>query len=173
MSELNRHMVCHLEVNSEDSVKDSLSSTGKKKFHFCSICNKKFRRPCEVKEHMMSHNCTSPFICKYCGKKLKSKTGSIYHVLKTHKIDVNDTKKLDEHFFINSNESKSKNENIHTKPKSENIKLREEEKQSSSDFEQSYSSEDELPLAERRKQLIHERIKKVRTIRQLQLNYTP
>lgn len=100
MSELDSHMVCHLEMDKEGSKKSEFVSKMKKKFHFCTVCNKKFRRPCEVKEHMVSHKSATPFMCKYCGKKLKSKTGAIYHTLKTHRIDIGNSKKLDEHFHL-------------------------------------------------------------------------
>lgn len=99
-------MVYHLKIENELSEKDEnifKKKGSRKKFHSCSRSNKKFRRPCEVKEHKSFHKSTTPFVCKYCGKKLKSKTGAIYHTSKIHKIDPGNGKKLDEHFYIDAN----------------------------------------------------------------------
>lgn len=179
-------MLVHVEMDKK-SGEDGATRT-RKKFHSCSVCNKKFRRPCEVKEHMLSHKSTTPFICKYCGKNLKSKTGAVYHTLKTHKIDVGNNKNLGEHFYLDvikekgiefttkfltfkyyimnprtkliSDEQKDESDNDEDfKEENENDSGESKGEKAGGD---SSSSEDELPLARRRKEFIYEKFKQVR-----------
>ncbi|KAK6633226.1 hypothetical protein RUM44_003827 [Polyplax serrata] len=159
LSELQSHMVTHEDTTTETSGNDCFTSSTRKKFHSCNICNKKFRRPCEVKEHMVSHKSGSPFICKYCGKKLKSKTGAIYHVLKTHRIDIGNNKKLDEHFHFDIIKSKELENRLSTSLE-QNDESDEEKLKTNVGVDILSSSEDELPLARRRKEFISEKMNK-------------
>ncbi|XP_067014083.2 uncharacterized protein [Anabrus simplex] len=56
--------------------------------HPCSLCGRLFRRPCEVKQHLLSHGGAKPYQCRDCGKRFGSKSGAGIHALKQHGKDV-------------------------------------------------------------------------------------
>lgn len=45
----------------------------------CTICQKTFTRPQELKRHLKIHENTSSFLCEECGKSYKSRDGLDYH----------------------------------------------------------------------------------------------
>ncbi|KAJ9586447.1 hypothetical protein L9F63_019911 [Diploptera punctata] len=87
--------------NTADANKSNSSSTGKqfeiktkdarrrrRYVHPCRLCGRLFRRPCEVKQHLLSHGGAKPYQCKDCGKRFGSKSGAGIHALKQHGKDV-------------------------------------------------------------------------------------
>lgn len=56
--------------------------------HPCRLCGRLFRRPCEVKQHLLSHGGAKPYQCRDCGKRFGSKSGAGIHALKQHGKDV-------------------------------------------------------------------------------------
>ncbi|XP_063224196.1 zinc finger protein 846-like [Bacillus rossius redtenbacheri] len=56
--------------------------------HPCPLCRRLFRRPCEVKQHLLSHGGAKPYQCQDCGKRFGSKSGAGIHVLKQHGKDI-------------------------------------------------------------------------------------
>ncbi|KAM7536512.1 hypothetical protein Aperf_G00000085834 [Anoplocephala perfoliata] len=45
-----------------------------KKFHYCTVCNKKFDRPSLLKRHSYTHTKEKPWKCKYCNKGFNTKS---------------------------------------------------------------------------------------------------
>ncbi|XP_049774126.1 zinc finger protein 431-like isoform X1 [Schistocerca cancellata] len=73
--------------------------------HPCSLCGRLFRRPCEVKQHLLSHGGAKPYQCRDCGKKFGSKSGAGIHALKKHGKDITEENIIDlckDGTFINS-----------------------------------------------------------------------
>nr|CAD7409478.1 unnamed protein product [Timema poppensis] len=56
--------------------------------HPCLLCGRLFRRPCEVKQHLLSHGGAKPYQCQECGKRFGSKSGAGIHALKQHGKDI-------------------------------------------------------------------------------------
>ncbi|PSN55956.1 hypothetical protein C0J52_02137 [Blattella germanica] len=88
-------------VNATETNKSSSPSSGKqyeiktkdarrrrRYVHPCRLCGRLFRRPCEVKQHLLSHGGAKPYQCKDCGKRFGSKSGAGIHALKQHGKDV-------------------------------------------------------------------------------------
>ncbi|XP_021924188.1 zinc finger protein 23-like isoform X2 [Zootermopsis nevadensis] len=89
------------QVNVAESNKTSTSTSGKqyeiktkdarrrrRYVHPCRLCGRLFRRPCEVKQHLLSHGGAKPYQCRDCGKRFGSKSGAGIHALKQHGKDV-------------------------------------------------------------------------------------
>lgn len=55
----------------------------KKNTHKCKECNKSFRRPCKLQEHMHMHEGLRPHLCPHCGKSFFGRDHLNQH-LKTH-----------------------------------------------------------------------------------------
>ncbi|KAK7864422.1 hypothetical protein R5R35_000462 [Gryllus longicercus] len=56
--------------------------------HPCALCGRLFRRPCEVKQHLLSHGGAKPYKCQLCHRRFGSKSGAGIHALKKHGKDV-------------------------------------------------------------------------------------
>lgn len=56
--------------------------------HPCALCGRLFRRPCEVKQHLLSHGGAKPYRCQLCLRRFGSKSGAGIHALKKHGKDV-------------------------------------------------------------------------------------
>nr|CAD7459957.1 unnamed protein product [Timema tahoe] len=72
--------------NAEPKTKDARRK--RRYVHPCLLCGRLFRRPCEVKQHLLSHGGAKPYQCQECGKRFGSKSGAGIHALKQHGKDI-------------------------------------------------------------------------------------
>lgn len=47
----------------------------------CEICNKTYRQPASLRNHMLKHENKKPFVCEICGKGMTQKSGYKKHML--------------------------------------------------------------------------------------------
>ena len=70
----------------------------------CKICDMKFARPDQLRNHMTSHNSSRTEQCKICGKTFKNRASLCAHVNLTHDISL---KNIDEAIEQMKNESRN------------------------------------------------------------------
>ncbi|XP_037824409.1 zinc finger protein 69 homolog [Lucilia sericata] len=55
--------------------------------HKCNLCEKAFKRPQDIKEHMATHTGEPLYTCVNCGKTFKSKANMFHHRRRFHRAE--------------------------------------------------------------------------------------
>lgn len=69
-----------------------------KKMHYCTLCEKGFKKPSVLELHFRTHTGEKPYLCSLCGKTFSSSPTLRSHFLGVHKRKEHQCSMCDKHF---------------------------------------------------------------------------